>query len=291
MARLAHYLMASEWRAALIASALLFLPLMSWAGASVVGLYALRRGATKAPVVMGLPLTVAAVMAFGFDDTAMLVVLLLTLALASVLQRSASWVSVLQTGLVVSIALVFAMDVLYADVLAGLVAAIKQVVATPGQLASLGVEGAVLDAWMGSLAVGALSFVHMVSAFMALVLARALQAQAFNPGGFKAEFEAVKLPTLWAVGCLLLMVAGFLMGPWMVRFSPVAALPLMFAGIALVHGLTGMRKSKSLLIMFYAAMLFFTPYLLLLLAFLAVIDAFVDFRTRARQEPPEDEDE
>ena len=31
--------------------------------------------------------------------------------------------------------------------------------------------------------------------------------------------------------------------------------------------------------------------LLLLLALLAVIDAFVDFRTRAQKEPPEDEDE
>jgi len=43
--------------------------------------------------------------------------------------------------------------------------------------------------------------------------------------------------------------------------------------------------------MFYAAMIFFTPYLLLLLAVLAVVDAFVDFRTRARQEPSNDEDE
>jgi len=37
--------------------------------------------------------------------------------------------------------------------------------------------------------------------------------------------------------------------------------------------------------MFYVALLFFTPYLLLLLAFLAVIDAFSDFRTRAQNEP------
>jgi hypothetical protein len=43
--------------------------------------------------------------------------------------------------------------------------------------------------------------------------------------------------------------------------------------------------------MFYTALVCFTPYLLLLLALLAVIDAFVDFRTRAQKEPPEDEDE
>lgn len=291
MTRLAHYLMASEWRAAVIASALLFLPLLSWAGASVVALYALRRGPQKAPLVTGLPIVVATVMAFGFGDSAMLIVLLVTVALAAVLHSTLSWIAVLQIALGLSIALVFLVGAVYEEALRGLVAAIKQVVAAPEQLSGLGVDLATIDAWMGSLAVGALSFVHMVSALVALIVARAMQAQAYNPGGLKTEFEAIRLAPLFAVGCLLLMVSGFLVGPWMVRFSPVAALPLMFAGIALVHGLTGMRESKGLLIMFYAAMLFFTPYLLLLLAFLAVIDAFVDFRTRARQEPPQDEDD
>ena len=55
MARLAHYVMASEWRAALIASLLLFLPLFSWAGASVVALYALRRGVEKSLLVTAVP--------------------------------------------------------------------------------------------------------------------------------------------------------------------------------------------------------------------------------------------
>lgn len=291
MTRLAHYLMASEWRAAVIASALLFLPLLSWAGASVVALYALRRGPQKAPLVTGLPIVVATVMAFGFGDSAMLIVLLMTVALAAVLHSTLSWIAVLQIALGLSIALVFLVGAVYEEALRGLVTAIKQVVLAPEQLSALGVDLTTIDAWMGSLAVGALSFVHMVSALMALIVARAMQAQAYNPGGLKTEFEAIRLAPLFAVGCLLLMVSGFLVGPWMVRFSPVAALPLMFAGIALVHGLTGMRESKGLLIMFYAAMLFFTPYLLLLLAFLAVIDAFVDFRTRARQEPPQDEDD
>ena len=68
MTRLAHFLMASEWRAALIASGLLFLPLLSWAGASVVALYALRRGLEKSRLVTLIPLLVASVMAFGFGD-------------------------------------------------------------------------------------------------------------------------------------------------------------------------------------------------------------------------------
>jgi hypothetical protein len=290
MARLAHYVMASEWRAALIASLLLFLPLFSWAGASVVALYALRRGVEKSLLVIAVPMLSASLMAFGFGDPSMLLVLAITIVLAAVLYRTLSWISVLLIGLGLSLVLVFLVGALYEETLKGLVVAIKEVVAAPAQLAALGVDSVTVDAWMASLSVGALSFVQMVSAIFALIFARAVQAQAFNPGGFKAEFEAVILPRMFAVGCLLLATTGFLIDPWMLRFTPVGALPLMFAGIALVHGLTSMRESRGLIIVFYAALVFFTPYLLMLLALLAVIDAFVDFRAHSRQEPPDYED-
>ena len=290
MARLAHYVMASEWRAALIASLLLFLPLFSWAGASVVALYALRRGVEKSLLVTAVPVLCASLMAFVFGDPSILLVLAITIVLAAVLYRTLSWILVLLIGLGLSLVLVFLVGAVYEETLTGLVVAIKEVVAPPAQLATLGVDSKTVDAWMASLSVGALSFVQTVSAIFALIFARAVQAQAYNPGGFKAEFEAVILPPMFAVGCLVLATTGFLIDPWMLRFTPVGALPLMFAGIALVHGLTSMRESRGLIIVFYAALVFFTPYLLMLLALLAVIDAFVDFRARVRQEPPVNED-
>ena len=290
MARLAHYVMASEWRAALIASLLLFLPLFSWAGASVVALYALRRGVEKSLLVTAVPVLCASLMAFVFGDPSILLVLAITIVLAAVLYRTLSWILVLLIGLGLSLVLVFLVGAVYEETLKGLVVAIKEVVAPPAQLAILGVDSVTVDAWMASLSVGALSFVQIVSAIFALIFARAVQAQAYNPGGFKAEFEAVILPPVFAVGCLVLATTGFLIDPWMLRFTPVGALPLMFAGIALVHGLTSMRESRGLIIVFYVALVFFTPYLLMLLALLAVIDAFVDFRARVRQEPPVNED-
>ena len=290
MARLAHYVMASEWRAALIASLLLFLPLFSWAGASVVALYALRRGVEKSLLVTAVPVLCASLMAFVFGDPSILLVLAITIVLAAVLYRTLSWILVLLIGLGLSLVLVFLVGAVYEETLKGLVVAIKEVVAPPAQLATLGVDSKTVDAWMASLSVGALSFVQIVSAIFALIFARAVQAQAYNPGGFKAEFEAVILPPVFAVGCLVLATTGFLIDPWMLRFTPVGALPLMFSGIALVHGLTSMRESRGLIIVFYVALVFFTPYLLMLLALLAVIDAFVDFRARVRQEPPVNED-
>ena len=73
------------------------------------------------------------------------------------------------------------------------------------------------------------------------------------------------------------------------RFSLVGALPLMFAGIGTwADGHERVERTNHHVL---HSIGIFTPYLLLLLALLAVIDAFVDFRTRARQEPPEDEDQ
>ena len=181
MARLAHYVMASEWRAARLQSLLLFLPLFSWAGASVVALYALRRGVEKSLLVTAVPLLCASLMAFVFGDPSILLVLAITIVLAAVLYRTLSWTLVLLIGLGLSLVLVFLVGAVYEETLKGLVVAIKEVVAPPAQLAILGVDSVTVDAWMASLSVGALSFVQIVSAIFALIFARAVQAQAYNP--------------------------------------------------------------------------------------------------------------
>ena len=148
----------------------------------------------KSLLVTALPMLCASLMAFVFGDPSMLLVLAITIVLAAVLYRTLSWILVLLIGLGLSLVLVFLVGALYEETLKGLVVAIKEVVAAPAQLSALGVDSLTVDAWMASLSVGALGFVQMVSAIFALIFARAVQAHAFNPGGFKAEFEAVILP-------------------------------------------------------------------------------------------------
>lgn len=290
MARLTHFLMASDWRAAAIASGLLFLPILSWLGPSIVALFALRRGIEKTLIVSGVPLVVSIGLALGAGDSATTIVLVVTVILAVVLNRTSNWLSVLQVSYFISLILVCIVGAFYGETLRELVTAIKTVIMASTEFSTLGLNETTLDAWMSSLSTGALSFVYMVSAFCALIFARIMQAQAFNPGGFKAEFERILLPRTFACLCLATVILGFVVNPWMLRITPVAALPLIFAGIALVHGLTTRCDSKGLLLTFYIALLFFTPYLLALLAFLAALDAFVDFRTRSRTEPSIDED-
>ena len=70
-------------------------------------MYALRRGLDKSLMVTVVPMLVASVMAFGFGDSAILLVLVITVVLAAVLHRTLSWFAVLMVGLGISLALVF----------------------------------------------------------------------------------------------------------------------------------------------------------------------------------------
>ena len=78
------------------------------------------------------------------------------------------------------------------------------------------------------------------------------------------------LSPVFAVGCLVRQL-----GSWSIHGCSVfsVVLPLMFAGIG--TWATGMRESKDVTCSTQHCI--FTPYLLILLALLAVIDAFVDF--------------
>lgn len=290
MARLTHFLLASEWRAAFISSFLLFLPLLSWLGPSVVALFVLRRGVWPIPAIVLFPFAVSIAMGIVFEEPTIAVVLGVTIILATVLHHTLSWLMVLKFAFAISLTLVFFTGKFYEETLQNLVAAIKKVILANRDLKALGVDEVIIDAYMASFAIGALSFVYMVSSFCALAFARAAQAQAFNPGGFKAEFEKILLSPGFAGICLTFAVVGLVTDPWMLRLTPVSFLPLIFAGMALVHGLSGIRKSKAVLLIFYAALLFFTPYLLLLLGLFAAIDTLVDFRQRARKEIPLKED-
>ena len=140
MARLTHFLIASEWRAAVIASILLFLPIMSWLGPTVVALFALRRGLEKALVIATGPFLVSLGIAMVFGDSAMAIVLLITMILATTLNRTLNWLAVLQVGFVMSLVLVLLVGALYEETLKDLVVVIKTVIMASAELSTLGVD-------------------------------------------------------------------------------------------------------------------------------------------------------
>jgi hypothetical protein len=119
-----------------------------------------------------------------------------------------------------------------------------------------------------------------LSGILGLILARWWQALLYNPGGFATEFRALRLTPLPATVCALAVGYCYWQdggtGMWVLVFAQ----PLLFAGIALVHGLVAARgMGVQWLVMLYIAMVVLQP-LAALLVLVALCDTWLNFRGR-----------
>lgn len=123
---------------------------------------------------------------------------------------------------------------------------------------------------------------HMFLAICLLMMARWWQALLYNPGGFQQEFHQFRLqPRAAMLLAIMFVLASFgitVLAGWIMYFM----VPLLFAGLALVHGLIGLKKLSGLwLIAFY--MLLLNPLLAQLLTVAALVDSWADFRGRVKR--------
>jgi hypothetical protein len=136
---------------------------------------------------------------------------------------------------------------------------------------------------------GILAAGNAVTAVLSLLLARYWQALLYNPGGFREEFHRLRLP----VGATLVLgglaIFLWLQASWISGWAMVWAVPLMFAGFALVHAwVAATRRGNGSLVAFYAMWLFLDPVKGLLLG-LVMADALLDFRRRWSSAPTDGE--
>lgn len=270
MLGLARYAMNGR-RQAIIASMLSgMVPLLNLISPAIVALVMLRQGGTAAIQVAiwaVLPLLGWA----WVGDLTPLILMLGVLPMAAVLRQTQSWQPALLISLLVGAGGEAALR-FRPDVLAELQIQVSNFLAQSG-------EQNITPEMMQMTLVSMFGVMHMMVAITCLVVARWWQARLYNPGGFQAEFHALRLqPQVAGLLLLLFLLAGF--GPtalagWSIYFS----LPLLVAGIALVHGLVKAKGwSGMMLVAFY--LLLMSPLVMQLVAILALADSFYDFRGR-----------
>jgi hypothetical protein len=119
------------------------------------------------------------------------------------------------------------------------------------------------------------------------MLARSWQAKLYNPGGFRKEFHALRLSPATAVICVVIMVGGSVIGLNPMLMGWAGGLPLFLAALALVHGTVGRKElSVQWLVLFYMALVFLGPSLMILLLVLAFVDSWLDIRGRIKPKGP-----
>ncbi len=209
-------------------------------------------------------------------DMTHLVVLLGVTALAVILRGTASWQITLLASVLVGIAAQYSLllNPAFTEILRQ---QLDLLLSNGNQAQLAAAEATDLRSFLGSL-FGTMS---MLLAICLLMLARWWQALLYNPGGFGAEFQQLRLDYRAAAALMLLIfLAGYgipVIQSWVIYFF----LPLFFAGLALVHGIAGLKKiSRLWMVVFYVVLL--NPLTAQILTIAALIDSWYNFRARIK---------
>ncbi len=278
MQALARWVMRGTPQAAMVALIAALIPWLFWLSAAVAALVTLRRG-----LGLGLPVVIAAALPAGWwwvqGDAVPLASVLLVTLMATILRARMRWGETLIAGMLVCVVLVQSGIFLPPGGAGPLLEQVRQNSAdVDAMLTELSAQGVSSEQLAGMLIGGVTGLVVLLAAVACLALARSWQAGLYNPGGFRDEFHALRLNTKELLLLVGVGVLGVLVS--MPMATMLAWIPLLVAGIALVHGWIGLKGMSGFwLVGFYALLLTTWPTILVVLL-LAVVDTFADFRAR-----------
>ncbi|WP_372747285.1 hypothetical protein [Litorivivens sp.] len=246
----------------------------AWVGAAAVALVTLRKGSSEGGWLLAWTMVPAAFIALQGSDLGPITTLIGVYIAACVL-RLGSWPLALlvisASGLILALLMntvAQAQSQQIADMLAMLSEQLRA--------GNPDVQMPVLSATDVAGMVGAINAWTVV---LGLALARWWQAMLYNPGGFRSEFHALRLPQALAVGLVLGMLLLASSGAW-ANWAMILQMPLSVAGFGLVHALVARsRLGVGSLVMFYMLWALLLP-LRWVVQLLAVTDSFIDVRKR-----------
>lgn len=272
--------MRGRFQAVAVATICAALPLFFWVSAAIVALVTLRKGVTQGVTLMLWASVPAAIWVVVRSDPTPIIVIAGCTSLAVVLRATGSWVSTLLAGVVLGLVASWLVPLLLPEVLAEIIQASQQLLdKMAAEVARQ--SGAQLGIWLNAIFTGVLGSMHLMVMLGCLIIGRWWQATLYNPGGFREEFHAIILPRGVALAMMLLILFGSALTPVFLGWVPTLTVPFIIAGLALVHGIIGIRKlSGQWLVGFYMMFLFMGPYLYMFLMVMAFLDSMLNFRQR-----------
>lgn len=294
MQSLASFTMRGRSQATLVAAAFailsLIVPLIGLISSAVIALVTLRKGADEGLIVgafAGFAGGLLAFAALGNPLPAVGFVLILWLpvwVLALILRQTRSLVLTVQVATLFGLLVVVGIRLLAADPVAYWMELLE-----PARRSLIGnsvIDAAVSEQLVAQAArwiTGAFAAASYFQLLLALFVGRWWQALLYNPGGFGAEFRALRIRS--EVGYLALGLAVVVLlldeAMWATELLLLLA-PLFFLqGVAIVHNLAHAYSAhRGWLIGFYGLLLLAMPYAEILVAGLGFLDSWGDLRAR-----------
>jgi hypothetical protein len=284
MRGLAEYIMSGRRQAVTAAVLVGLIPLLSLLSASIVALVILRRGMQEGFLVLLWALLPAALHWYS-GDASVAFALLAMVPLAHLLRDSASWPKVILLAMLFGIALQLSLGwqsgyVAQMRQAAGELLTLLQSQGTPPMLLQNGelvpATAELFTDWM-------LSFYgtwNAMAFITALMVARYFQAMLYNPGGFRAEFHALRPNPKVMLALCALAIAGLAGMPGLEDWVTLLCLAPILTGLAVIHALVADRQAGNVwLVLAYVALLFVPPVIVML----GFADSVVDFRRRYKR--------
>ncbi len=120
-----------------------------------------------------------------------------------------------------------------------------------------------------------------------LLLARWWQANLYNPGGFKAEFLALRMPARFTMSTLIVfmvaMLASGMLSEMAWNIGIILFMLYTFIGTAVVHALIAEMKAKRFLLPFFYMLLFVIPHLIVPIAIIGMSDTWLNLRKNIKK--------
>jgi hypothetical protein len=277
---LAEFILRGRLQALIVALIGSFFPLISTAA---IALVSLCKGAKEGTLLfLWVSLALVLIQQSGSENpllTAVSIVSLGIMVLAAEVHRvMASWQWTLLVIVVIAVLSAQGFAILMGSSVTSLVATAQDLlnaVKSQGQDAQLSV------ALSESMLLGLVATILAIGSMMSLMLARWWQAGVQNPGGFQKEFHSFSIDAKIAVILLVILVVGQFFSQSAQIWVDIAALPLIIAGIALVHFAVKLfGQGRQWLAFLYVGMIMVGKPVTLLLVVLALTDSLIDLRSR-----------
>jgi hypothetical protein len=284
MRALAGFVMRGRREALLVAVVASVVPMFFWVGSAAVGLLTLRRGGTEGGFVALWALLPCLVLA-RFGEVVPAAAMIGIWLVAMVLRATRSWSLTLLAAS--AIGLVFGLGLLGAG--GAYLEAVRTIaegfIAEVGKRSGDPAVAAQLQAPDTQQIASIFGFMLALTLVGCTVLARWWQSALFNPGGFREEFHAIRFGSVPGLALVGAGASLYLQGPAMQIWAQIVMLPLLVAGIGLVHALVARRRVGGMLGLLYAALLLAPPVKYVVMG-LAAVDAVANLRRLLGVAPP-----
>ena len=124
----------------------------------------------------------------------------------------------------------------------------------------------------------------VLNTFLGVAIARWWQSIIFNPGGFKKEFQGIRLNRKLLILIFSILILSSAIFNQYSNWAYLSIFPLVVGGLSLFHWLVNEKHLGKVPIIFtYVFMVLFTPFVILILALLGTVDCFYNVRQKFRE--------